>query len=59
MNLQSVFVLVLLGVAFVAALRKGKKTCKCGCCGDCKTCPHQCRYENAAIANWFALAAFF
>ena len=43
MNLQSVFVLVLLGVAFVAVLRKGKKTCKCGSCGDCKTCPHQCK----------------
>ena len=43
MNPQSVFVLVLLGVAFVAALRKEKKKCKCGCCGDCKTCPHQCK----------------
>ncbi len=43
MNPQSVFVLVLLGVAFVAALRKGKKKCKCGSCGDCKTCPHQCK----------------
>ena len=42
MNTQSIFVLLLLGAAFVAALRKGKKKMKCGCCGDCKTCKNSC-----------------
>lgn len=42
MNAQSILVLLLLGLAFAAALRKGKKHLKCGCCGDCKTCKKGC-----------------
>ena len=38
MNIQSIVVLLAVIVGFIVAVRHGKKKCKCGCCGDCKTC---------------------
>ena len=41
MNIQSILLLLAVGLLVVRALRSaGKK--KCGCCGDCKTCGKNC-----------------
>ena len=59
MNPQSVFVLVLLGVAFVAALRKGKKHANAAAAGTARPARTNANRKHAAIANRFAMAAFF
>lgn len=42
MNIQSILLLLAIGLGFLAALRAGKKKSHCGCCGNCKSCGNKC-----------------
>ena len=42
MNMQSILLLIAIGIGFLAALRGSKKKASCGCCGDCKSCGKKC-----------------